>query len=64
LDLEILPPEFCGDLDQLQSLIEEQGESVVGEPLKIEFNPEPADEAAIKKFVSEALMFQDLKESC
>lgn len=57
-------PEFCGALDQLQSLIEEQGGSVVGESLKIEFNPEPADEAAIKKFVSEALMFQDLKESC
>ncbi|WP_394137669.1 flavodoxin domain-containing protein [Cytobacillus oceanisediminis] len=57
-------PEFCGALDQLQRLIEEQGGTVVGDPLKIEFNPEPADEADIKRFVSEALMSQDLKESC
>ncbi|CAM3796229.1 hypothetical protein GCM10009865_49480 [Aeromicrobium ponti] len=44
--------EFCGALDQLQRLIEEQGGTVVGDPLKIEFNPEPADEADIKRFVS------------
>ncbi|MDF2036643.1 flavodoxin [Cytobacillus oceanisediminis] len=54
-------PEFCGALDQLQRLIEEQGGTVVGNPLRIEFNPEPEDEEEIKKFVSEALM---LKETC
>ncbi|WP_026583831.1 flavodoxin [Bacillus sp. J33] len=56
-------PEFCGALDQLQRLIEEQGGTNVGEPLKIEFNPEPEDEADIKKFVTEALKFQDLQKS-
>ncbi|MBG9588413.1 flavodoxin [Cytobacillus firmus] len=54
-------PDFCGALDQLQRLIEEQGGTVVGNPLRIEFNPEPEDEEEIKKFVSEALM---LKETC
>jgi flavodoxin I len=54
-------PEFCGALDHLQKLIEEQGGTVVGSPLRIEFNPEPEDEEEIKKFVSEALM---LKETC
>ncbi|UOE53306.1 flavodoxin [Bacillus sp. CMF12] len=54
-------PEFCGAIDQLQRLIEEQGGTVVGNPLRIEFNPEPEDEEEIKKFVSEALM---LKETC
>ncbi|MCM3530657.1 flavodoxin [Cytobacillus oceanisediminis] len=54
-------PEFCGALDYLQKLIEEQGGTVVGSPLRIEFNPEPEDEEEIKKFVSEALM---LKETC
>ncbi|WP_264737516.1 flavodoxin [Cytobacillus firmus] len=54
-------PEFCGALDHLQELIEEQGGTVVGNPLRIEFNPEPEDEEEIKKFVSEALM---LKETC
>lgn len=54
-------PEFCGALDHLQKLIEEQGGTVVGNPLRIEFNPEPEDEEEIKKFVSEALM---LKETC
>ncbi|MGA5688295.1 flavodoxin [Cytobacillus pseudoceanisediminis] len=54
-------PEFCGALDHLQRLIEEQGGTVVGNPLRIEFNPEPEDEEEIKKFVSEALM---LKEAC
>lgn len=54
-------PEFCGALDHLQKLIEEQGGTVVGGPLRIEFNPEPEDEEEIKKFVSEALM---LKETC
>ncbi|WP_282139862.1 flavodoxin [Cytobacillus oceanisediminis] len=54
-------PEFCGALDHLQKLIEEQGGTVVGSPLRIEFNPEPEDEVEIKKFVSEALM---LKETC
>ena len=54
-------PEFCGALDHLQKLIEEQGGTVVGSPLRIEFNPEPEDEDEIKKFVSEALM---LKETC
>ncbi|KON88199.1 flavodoxin [Sporosarcina globispora] len=54
-------PEFCGALDQLKKLIEEQGGTVVGNPLKIEFNPEPEDEEEIKKFVSEALL---LKETC
>ncbi|MCS0673669.1 flavodoxin [Cytobacillus firmus] len=54
-------PEFCGALDHLQRLIEEQGGTVVGNPLRIEFNPEPEDEEEIKKFVSEALM---LKETC
>ncbi|MCM3404421.1 flavodoxin [Cytobacillus oceanisediminis] len=54
-------PEFCGALDHLQKLIEEQGGTVVGSPLRIEFNPEPEDEEEIKRFVSEALM---LKETC
>lgn len=54
-------PDFCGALDQLQRLIEEQGGTVVGNPLRIEFNPEPQDKEEIKKFVSEALM---LKETC
>lgn len=54
-------PEFCGALNHLQRLIEEQGGTVVGNPLRIEFNPEPEDEEEIKKFVSEALM---LKETC
>ena len=54
-------PDFCGALDQLQRIIEEQGGTVVGNPLRIEFNPEPEDEEVIKKFVSEALM---LKETC
>ncbi|MDM5225256.1 flavodoxin [Cytobacillus sp. NJ13] len=54
-------PEFCGALDHLRRLIEEQGGTVVGNPLRIEFNPEPEDEEEIKKFVSEALM---LKETC
>lgn len=54
-------PEFCGALDHLQRLIEEQGGTVVGNPLRIELNPEPEDEEEIKKFVSEALM---LKETC
>ncbi|MBN8200991.1 MULTISPECIES: flavodoxin [Bacillaceae] len=54
-------PDFCGALDQLQRIIEEQGGTVVGNPLRIEFNPEPEDEEIIKKFVSEALM---LKETC
>ncbi|EFV76348.1 flavodoxin [Bacillus sp. 2_A_57_CT2] len=54
-------PEFCGALDHLQKLIEEQGGTVVGSPLRIEFNPEPEEEEEIKKFVSEALM---LKETC
>ncbi|RBP96722.1 flavodoxin I [Cytobacillus firmus] len=54
-------PEFCGALDHLQRLIEERGGTVVGKPLRIEFNPEPEDEEEIKKFVSEALM---LKETC
>lgn len=54
-------PEFCGALDHLQKLIEEQGGTVVGSPLRIEFNPEPEDEEEITKFVSESLM---LKETC
>lgn len=54
-------PEFCGSLDHLQRLIEEQGGTVVGNPLRIEFNPEPEDEEEIKKFVSEALK---IKETC
>lgn len=54
-------PEFCGALNHLQRLIEEQGGTVVGNPLRIELNPEPEDEEEIKKFVSEALM---LKETC
>jgi flavodoxin I len=55
-------PDFCGALDQLQKLIEEQGGESVVEPLKIEFNPEPEDEAEIKKFVSEVLMIRE--KSC
>lgn len=54
-------PEFCGALVQLQRLIEEQGGTVVGNPLRIEFNPEPEDEEEIKKFVKEALI---LKTTC
>ncbi|WP_282172417.1 flavodoxin [Cytobacillus firmus] len=54
-------PDFCDALDQLQRLIEEQGGTVVGNPLRIEFNPEPEDEEEIKKFVSEALI---LKATC
>lgn len=54
-------PEFCGALDQLQRLIEEQGGTVIGNPLRIEFNPEPEDEEGIKKFVAEALL---LKATC
>lgn len=48
-------PEFCGALDQLYKLIEEQGGTTVGAPLKIEFNPEPKDESEIKQFVMDAL---------
>ena len=48
-------PEFCGALDQLKLLIEQQGGKVRVDPLKIEFNPEPQDEVEIKKFVSAAL---------
>ncbi|KAF0818280.1 Flavodoxin [Bacillus sp. ZZV12-4809] len=54
-------PEFCGALDQLQRLIEEQGGTIIGNPLRIEFNPEPEDEEGIKKFVAEALL---LKATC
>lgn len=49
-------PEFCGALDKLHNLIEEHGGRSVIEPLKIEFNPEPHDEAEIKNFVSETLL--------
>jgi flavodoxin I len=49
-------PEFCGALDKLYNLIEEQGGRSVIEPLKIEFNPEPQDEEEIKNFVSESLL--------
>lgn len=45
-------PEFCGALDQLKKLIEQQGGTVLHEPLRIEFNPEPEDEEVIKEFVS------------
>lgn len=48
-------PEFCGALDQLYQLIEAQGGTLVAAPLKIEFNPEPKDEAEIKQFVMDAL---------
>lgn len=48
-------PEFCGALDQLKKLIEAQGGKTLGDPLKIEFNPEPKDESEIKKFVKETL---------
>lgn len=48
-------PEFCGALDQLYKLIEAQGGTLVAAPLKIEFNPEPKDEAEIKQFVMDAL---------
>lgn len=48
-------PEFCGALDQLYQLIEAQGGTLVAAPLKIEFNPEPKDEAEIKQFVIDAL---------
>ncbi|WP_163099247.1 flavodoxin domain-containing protein [Peribacillus alkalitolerans] len=48
-------PDFCGALDQLKLLIEKQGGISIIDPLKIEFNPDPKDEAEIRKFVSVAL---------
>ena len=48
-------PEFCGALDLLKDLIEGQGGVTVGEPLRIEFDPEPEDEEAIQQFVAETV---------
>ena len=47
--------EYCVALDNLKKLIEEQGGVVVGEPLKIELNPDAEDDATIERFVKEAL---------
>lgn len=47
--------EYCVALDQLKKLIEEQGGVVVGEPLKIELNPDDEDDVAIEAFVKQAL---------
>ncbi|MGM9929492.1 MAG: flavodoxin [Bacillus sp. (in: firmicutes)] len=46
-------PEFCGALDHLKQLIEEQGGITLIDPLRIEFNPGPEDE--IQQFVAESL---------
>ena len=48
--------EFCGALDKLKKLIENQGGIVLSDPLRIEFNPDPEDETDIRKFVSDVLM--------
>lgn len=48
-------PEFCGALDLLQELIEKHGGTVVGDPLKIEFNPEPSDRVEIDLFLANVL---------
>ena len=48
--------EFCGALDKLKELIENQGGVVLSDPLRIDNDPEPEDEADIKEFVSDALM--------
>ncbi|WP_404448689.1 flavodoxin [Sutcliffiella horikoshii] len=54
-------PEFCGALDHLKELLETRGGTVLSDPLKIEFNPEPEDEEEISKFVS--LVVEKLKKS-
>ncbi|MCM3601819.1 flavodoxin [Robertmurraya korlensis] len=48
-------PEFCGALDKLKELIENQNGVCLGEPLRIEFNPSKADEEEINQFVMQAL---------
>ncbi|MGD6776717.1 MULTISPECIES: flavodoxin [Bacillaceae] len=48
-------PEFCGALDHLKELLETRGGTVLSDPLKIEFNPEPEDEEEIIKFVLEVV---------
>ncbi len=48
-------PEFCGSLNQLKELLEQQGGVVLHEPLRVEFNPEPEDEEDIRAFVSKVL---------
>ncbi|SHS68665.1 Flavodoxin [Mycobacteroides abscessus subsp. abscessus] len=48
-------PEFCGALDKLKELIENQNGVCLGEPLRIEFNPSKADEEEINQFVIQAL---------
>ena len=48
-------PEFCGALDLLKDLIEAQGGVTVGEPLRIEFNPEPEDEEMIQQFIADTV---------
>lgn len=48
-------PEFCGALDHLKELIEQQNGKVIGEPLKIDGSPDEDGEVEIKKFVSDIL---------
>jgi flavodoxin I len=55
-------PEFCGALDKLKELIESQKGVCLGNPLRIEFSPDKADEENINHFVTQALsVFENSK---
>lgn len=56
-------PEFCGALDLLKDLIEAQGGVTVGEPLRIEFNPEPEDEEMIQQFIADTVAKVEMIQS-
>ena len=48
--------EFCGALDRLKGQIEKQNGKVIGEPIKIDGEPDTDDEVEIKQFVSDILV--------